>query len=90
VRHAALPIWCDGIDDEVSDPFWGTLQSKKPDATLVVKVRISAVRHEPQIPAANGRAVDLRDGIAPVTSLLFRPRLFATRGAGRSDSANAH
>src|SRR5437867_1906478 len=84
------PIWCDGIDDYVSDPFWGVAQSKKDDPTLAVHVRIHALRSKPQIAAGPRRASSQDNDLESPQSLLFRPRLFAARAIGAGEFSDPH
>jgi len=90
VRHTALPIWCDGIGDAVSDPFWGIAQSKNQDVASLMKARVCTIRTGAQLDRARVCAVDQRDKGPRRDSLLFRPRLFTAAAPNSSDSANPH
>jgi hypothetical protein len=87
-RLHAFPTWCDGIDDEDAELFWGMPEGKKDATPFAVKMRVSTKRNEPRVAPARARTSAQSGEVVHPTLLLFRPRLFGVRTVGRSDSAN--
>jgi hypothetical protein len=88
VRLHAFPAWCDGIDDDAPERFWGMPEGKKDAIGFAVKMRASTRRSEPRADAAHARTSALSGEVARPAWLLFRPRLFSVRAVGNSGSAN--
>lgn len=88
VPPASFATVCDGIDDEDGGSFWSIAKTKKDEATARPEMRTQTIRREPELASVYAGASGQRDGVVRPTSLLFRPRLFAARSGGRTDSAN--
>jgi hypothetical protein len=85
VRLAALPIFCDGIDDEERGSLWIMVKTKNDEAKAHFEMRMLTIRREPRVAPVYARASDQRD---EVVRFFSRPRLFTARAPTDSDSAN--
>ena len=84
-------IWCDGIDDQTDEAASLGVENKKADVVSPVNVCKSFHVFDGSPTRRLARRVcEARGAMTAAPSLLFRPRLRATRGSARNDSPIPH
>ncbi len=91
VAHSVWPIelaiLCDGIDDEDGGLPWFLAKTSEDEDTARSVRPTQKMPRERQVASVYRGAAGQREGALGSTSLLFRPRLFAARPTGTTDSA---